>query len=1856
MGNKLSGFLHHRFAASAAIRLDWITFLFVGWTRWNTIIKNISISFLIIFVLLPVFAQAQLTFPTSLTNELDNRPIDESARNIVVLIHGWTAMDSIPSEEYNRYEDDCNAPALYYLFNILKLKLLNSDKKLITYHWEKDASTGLINWDSSGLEGPLKNATKAAINAKGHGSNLGVQLAQISPNLRFVHFIAHSAGAWCAREAAKTLMANENNPYVIVQITLLDPFIPEDVKRGDGLFSQAAMEEPTSWSYADRIRRMENYFADDGVFWNPLANFSICYWLPTTPTWGTQVKMFSWREEGGTDINQQVDWGWVPEVEYHKYYDYHSGPIEFYADTVSASIQGQTIPGGLYGTGCPFNFIQVGWYRSLIAEFAFLPKIITDPQSQTTSPGQSVTLSIDAISSQELRYQWFKNGQQYQATGSALVFDSILPSDAGEYVVRVTNSAGQVFSEKAILQVSSLPVPTITSVSPATLPTSSSPKLITIYGSNFLPSSDPNASSLIFYDPANIDYPRTPINVTATSMQYNLTVQSATGTWKVKVVNGSTESLPFSFTVVSSSVQLTGLSISGPATIAENGNGQFTATAHFSDGSSSTVTSSTSWSENSSVTSISSSGLLAAGSVSSDTVVTVMASYTSGGITKSASANVTIVNSASCGNNTKNVVLNGGFESGNIIWNANTLPGGTSGSAGILQGPYPRPGGTWYAYVGDRTSTSFNALGSLHQTITIPADETSVVLNFYLNIVSAEPGAAMAYDKMDINLRTPSDILIKKLRTFSEADRGGNTPGSYSLVSIDLTADLAAYKGQNVILQFYADTDSSSYTIFRIDDVSVVATVPNPVAPVLFAVGGPTNVAENSAAQYNAMVVNCDGSIQSVSPTWNENSSATTISSSGLLTTGIVNSDTPVTITATYGVFTVNYPITVVNSAALLSYLTISGPTSMNENSSGQFTATAIFSDGTSQLVTPSWSENSTATSISSGGLLTAGGVDSDTTVTVSASYTTGGITCSESQYVIVINKPSPPTLTSLAISGASSVNENSTTQYSATAFFSDGSSQAVAPTWSEDSVATTISIFGLFSAGEVMSDTSVTVSASYTIGGITKNATKSVTVINTVLVDDVAATINSISPNPVPQETTVNFSGTGSDSSGHSITAYSWRSSLDGVIGTSASFSKDNLSVGSHNIYLKVQCSNGNWSSEVPWTGNPLAITSNCTYNLINGTNASFNASGGSGKADVTTSSDSCNWTATSNTDWIMVTSGSSGTGTGTVSYSVSANPGADTRTGTMAIAGKTFTVIQYGISTPIPTPTPTTATPKISGGAYHSMTLKSNGSVWTWGSNEYTHLGDGTNTNRSTPIQVSGLSGVSTVDSGGGHNLALKLDGTVWAWGGNWSGQLGDGSKTDRSTPVPVAGLSSIDVIDAGDSHSLALKSDGTVYVWGRNNYGQLGDGTTTDRNTPVQMTGLSNVKAVAGGWGHSLALKSDGTVWAWGYNNHGQLGDGTTTDRSTPIQVSSLSDIIAIACGDDHSLALKSDGTVWAWGNNGNGALGDETTTDRTTPVQISELSGIIGIAGGNNHTVALKSDGSVWVCGDYDWVHSEGGVGFGHRTSPVQFTEIRGIAAIAAGRHHLIALKPNGTVWTWGYNADGQLGDGTTNDRNTPVQVDINLGEMTMPPMVTTDLPSNIASNSATLNGTVNANGLNTTAWFEYGTTSNSYPNKLSTQTVSGSGDTAVSIDISGLSAETTYYYRIVAQNSEGTTYGSEISFTTLTTTPIPTPTPAPTPTPLPCKVKKLDVEPKSLRLVRETSTQKTVTLTCKGGLPSENLPVKVKIVNGKKFVNISPAEAYTDRNGQATFTITAMNKTGGAIVRFNHKNLKNVKKK
>ncbi len=284
-----------------------------------------------------------------------------------------------------------------------------------------------------------------------------------------------------------------------------------------------------------------------------------------------------------------------------------------------------------------------------------------------------------------------------------------------------------------------------------------------------------------------------------------------------------------------------------------------------------------------------------------------------------------------------------------------------------------------------------------------------------------------------------------------------------------------------------------------------------------------------------------------------------------------------------------------------------------------------------------------------------------------------------------------------------------------------------------------------------------------------------------------------------------------------------------------------------------------------------------------------------------------------------------------------------------------------------------------------------------------------------------MGGVSEADAVAAGETFSLALLEDGTVLGWGSNYRGQLGDGSTTQQSTPVPVSGLSEVVAIAAAQDHSLALLEDGTVMAWGANNAGQLGDGTTADSDTPVSVSGLSEVVAVAAGPAHSLALLEDGTVAAWGSNAAGQLGIGTNTGPEnckgefdpevacsrTPVAISGINEAISVAAGggqgaEGRSFAVLEDGTVLGWGENYGGMLG-------------------IGSSSGPE------------TCHHNSWELPCSKV-------PAAVPGLTEVESVVAGWGHNLALLESGKVMGWGFNQFGQLGDGTTEDTESPVAVD------------------------------------------------------------------------------------------------------------------------------------------------------------------------------------------------------------------------
>ncbi|MEA3335715.1 MAG: RCC1 repeat-containing protein [Chloroflexota bacterium] len=357
---------------------------------------------------------------------------------------------------------------------------------------------------------------------------------------------------------------------------------------------------------------------------------------------------------------------------------------------------------------------------------------------------------------------------------------------------------------------------------------------------------------------------------------------------------------------------------------------------------------------------------------------------------------------------------------------------------------------------------------------------------------------------------------------------------------------------------------------------------------------------------------------------------------------------------------------------------------------------------------------------------------------------------------------------------------------------------------------------------------------------------------------------------------------------------------------------------------------------------------------------------------------------------------------------------------------------------------------------GGNQSCGILDNGALVCWGDNTYGQLGNNDLDDSNRPVDVEGLSnGVVSVAAGGDHACAVTSPpGKTWCWGYNFYGQLGIGNTLDKHLPFAVVGLSSgVGTVTAGEWHTCALLNSGQTKCWGNDNYGQLSDGRFLVRGLPNHTTGFSNQdQQLALGELHSCSL-SYGSAKCWGYNAFGQLGDGTTVDRPSRVSVSGLGTADALVAGKGHTCGLTRAGGVKCWGNNEFGQLGNGNTDSQLNPDEVIGLSsGVQAIAAGDNHTCALKDNGAVKCWG----LNQDGQLGDGttvNRKQPVNVVSLQGgVTAIALGGQqyrqspdyldnggHSCALTEQGGVKCWGDNGFGQLGDDTTEDRHTPVDV-------------------------------------------------------------------------------------------------------------------------------------------------------------------------------------------------------------------------
>ena len=356
------------------------------------------------------------------------------------------------------------------------------------------------------------------------------------------------------------------------------------------------------------------------------------------------------------------------------------------------------------------------------------------------------------------------------------------------------------------------------------------------------------------------------------------------------------------------------------------------------------------------------------------------------------------------------------------------------------------------------------------------------------------------------------------------------------------------------------------------------------------------------------------------------------------------------------------------------------------------------------------------------------------------------------------------------------------------------------------------------------------------------------------------------------------------------------------------------------------------------------------------------------------------------------------------------------------------------------------------------HTCAILDNGSVACWGRNNLGQLGDGTTIDRSTPVQTSSLGNGRTaiaLTTGSKNTCAILDNGSVSCWGYNGGGELGNGNmNTSGIFPNPTQtsslGLGRTAVaISASQDHTCAILDDGSVRCWGRNVQGQLGDGTNTQSTSPIQTSSLGTGRtavAISTGAQFTCVILDDGSVSCWGENGDGNLGDGTSTTRNTPALTSSLGTgrtAVAISSGYGHTCVILDNGSVSCWGNNYNGALGDGTSIDhRKTPAPTSSLGTgrtAVSISVGG-HACAILDDGNVSCWGS----NYEGQLGDGtttNRNTPVQtssFGTERTAVGLAAGSDHTCAILDDATVSCWGHNDHGRLGDGTSTSRSTPAQ--------------------------------------------------------------------------------------------------------------------------------------------------------------------------------------------------------------------------
>jgi alpha-tubulin suppressor-like RCC1 family protein len=365
--------------------------------------------------------------------------------------------------------------------------------------------------------------------------------------------------------------------------------------------------------------------------------------------------------------------------------------------------------------------------------------------------------------------------------------------------------------------------------------------------------------------------------------------------------------------------------------------------------------------------------------------------------------------------------------------------------------------------------------------------------------------------------------------------------------------------------------------------------------------------------------------------------------------------------------------------------------------------------------------------------------------------------------------------------------------------------------------------------------------------------------------------------------------------------------------------------------------------------------------------------------------------------------------------------------------------TIIGRSVDAPVQLGTATNWT-RIAAGDNHALALRTDGTLWSWGRNHLGQLGNGTTVDGIAPAQIGSGTSWQRVAAGGFMSAAQQADGTLWAWGDNRLGETGRSDLTLAYVPTPTLVDASTNWRSAAATNdaSAALQADGSLWTWGTDGLGLLGDGPLTDRQTLARIDAPATYRYVAGGETHLLAIRADSSLWGWGNNYAGQLGDGTLIPREVPVIVAP-GKWRQVSGSSIYSLAIRADSTLWSWGSNNYGELGNGTISARLRPGQVGTAHNWKQVICVGNTVLALQGDGSLWAWGGSRYLFGNGSTTGSNQTTPLRIGTLTTWARLAGADNHVLALRTDGSLWAWGLNGTGQLGDGTTTDRQLPVRI-------------------------------------------------------------------------------------------------------------------------------------------------------------------------------------------------------------------------